>query len=413
MHFLIRTVDRIGPLSHYSSDNEVEVSKGMRTRSHHLPPRPLPRVAGLVAAAVLAATAVAACSSGSTDSTSGSGSSASNPATTSKAGAAATAAQANPAHILQTIPLASKPGKHLLIYINPGVSGGVEIGQGEQAAANALGWSYKTLSYSNENPTTLVTAMKQALQFKPVAVSFSGAAQSVWANEVSAYQQAGVFILPTAAGPGVTISKTVPANIGDFTDAGKSMGSWFISATAGKGDALEVNVPALPVLTESLTGMNEVLKAQCPGCKTTTLDATLTQIGGNTLVSAIVSELRENPSIKYVISSYLPFTSGLPAALKAAGLTGIIYAGAQPDPSDLQAIQSGDEAMAAIQNNVLLGWMAVDSIARASEGMTVPAGDGGAPSQLLVKSNINTTNLLAYALPPSYQREFKALWKLP
>lgn len=387
----------------------------MRTRPHHLRHRPLPRIIGLVATAVLAGTAVAACSSSGSDSagSSSSGPSASSPAATSGAAALATAAEATPAHIFQTTPLTSKPAKHLLIYINPGVSGGVEIGQGEQAAAAALGWSYKTLSYSNENPTTLVTAMNQALQFKPVAVSFSGAPESVWANEVSAYQRAGVYILPTAAGPGVTVNKTVPANIGDFTDAGKSMGSWFISSSAGKGNGLEVNVPALPVLTESLTGMNEVLTAKCPGCKTTTLDATLTQIGANSLVSAIVSKLRENPSIKYVISSYLPFTAGLPAALKAAGLTGITYAGAQPDPSDLQAIQSGDEAMAAIQNNVLLGWMAVDSIARAAEGMTVPPGDGGAPSQLLVKSNINSTNLLAYALPPSYQQEFKKLWQVP
>jgi hypothetical protein len=69
--------------------------------------------------------------------------------------------------------------------------------------------------------------------------------------------------------------------------------------------------------------------------------------------------------------------------------------------------------MAAIQNNVLLGWMAVDSIARAAEGMTVLPGDGGAPSQLLVKNNIQSTNLLDYALPPNYQQEFKTLWKLP
>jgi len=377
----------------------------MRTRPHLWGHRSGARITGLVAT-----TASSPSSSGTSAS---SPAAVSSPVAASGAGAAAAAAEKDPAHILQTTPLTRKPGKHLLIYVNPGVSGGVEIGQGEQAAAKALGWSYKTLSYSNENPTSLVTAMKQALQFKPVAVSFSGAAQSVWANEVSAYQQAGVLILPTAAGPGVTINKTVPANIGDFTDAGKSMGSWFISTTAGKGNALEVDVPALPVLTESLTGMNQVLKAQCPGCKTTTLDATLTQIGGNSLVSAIVSKLRGNPSIKYVISSYLPFTAGLPAALKAAGLTGITYAGAQPDPSDLQAIQGGGEAMAAIQNNVLLGWMAVDSIARASEGMTVPPGDGGAPSQLVVKSNSSTTNLLAYALPPSYQQEFKTLWKLP
>ena len=69
--------------------------------------------------------------------------------------------------------------------------------------------------------------------------------------------------------------------------------------------------------------------------------------------------------------------------------------------------------MAAIQNNVLLGWMVVDSVARASEGMSVPAGDGGAPSQLLVQSNITSTSLLGYALPANYQQEFKTLWKLP
>jgi ribose transport system substrate-binding protein len=396
--------------------------------------RSLFRSIGFVATAVVAGTALAACSSSSSGSGSGGSSSSgssSSPSTSSSssvssasgasgsgagggsdAAAASKAAEATPAHILQTTPLASKPGKHLLIYINPGVTGGVEIGDGEKAAATALGWGYKTLSYSNQNPTTLVTAMKQALQFKPTAVSFSGASESVWQNEIAAYKQAGVLILPTAAGPDVKVTKTVPANIGDFTQAGKSMGSWLIGDSGGKANTLEVDIPALPVLTESLTGMNSVLKAQCAGCKTTTLAATLTQIGGNTLVSAIVSKLRQNPSIKYVISAYLPFTTGLPAALKAAGLTKIVYAGAQPDPSDLRAIQGGTEAMAAIQNNVLLGWMAVDSIARAAAGMTVPAGDGGAPSQLLVKSNIKNTDLLSYALPASYQAEFKTLWKV-
>jgi len=380
------------------------------------------RLVGASATAMVAGFALAACSSsGGSSSAAGSGSSSSSSASggaasanVSSAAAQKTAAEAAPASIYQKTPLNSAPSKnHLLIYIDSGVSGGVEINDGEQAAAQALGWSFKSLSFTNANPTSLITAMQQALQFHPIAVSFSGEPESVWSSQISAYQKAGVFIVPVAVGPGVGITKTVPANIGDFTDAGKAMGNWLISESGGKSSTLEVGIPALPVLTTSLTGMNEVLNADCPGCTTTTLNATLNQITSNALLPAIVSELREHPSIKYVISAYQPFTAGLPDAMKTAGLTDVTYAGAQPDPSDLQAIKSGgSEAMAAIQNNVLLGWMVVDSVARASEGMPVPAGDGGAPSQLLVQSNITSTSLLGYALPANYQQEFKALWKV-
>jgi ribose transport system substrate-binding protein len=367
---------------------------------------------------MVAGIALAACSSGGGGKTSASGTSSASAgadsAVVSGAASAASAAEATPTSIYQKTPLKSTPSKgHLLIYIDSGVSGGVEINDGERAAAQALGWSFKSLSFTNSNPASLITAMQQALQLHATAVSFSGNPESVWGGQVSAYQKAHAFIIPVAVGPGVQINSTVPANIGDFTDAGKAMGNWLISKSGGKASALEVGIPALPVLTTSLTGMNEVLKAKCPSCQTTTLNATLNQITSNALVPAIVSELREHPSTKYVISAYQPFTAGLTNAMKAAGLNDVTYAGAQPDPSDLAAIKSGSsEAMAAIQNNVLLGWMVADSAARALEGMSVPAGDGGAPSQLLVKSNINSTSLDGYALPPNYQQEFKTLWKV-
>jgi ribose transport system substrate-binding protein len=382
-------------------------------------PRRYLRLASVSASAMVAGIALAACSSsGGGGSTSASGTSSASAgadsATVSSAASLATAAEATPSSIYQKTPLKATPDKnHLLVYINSGVSGGVEINDGMRAAAQALGWGFKSLSFTNANPTSLITAMQQALQLHATAVSFSGDPETVWGSQVSAYQKAHAFIIPVAVGPGVQINQTVPANIGDFTDAGKAMGNWLISKSGGKASALEVGIPALPVLTTSLTGMNEVLKAKCPSCQTTTLNATLNQINSNALVPAIVSNLREHPSTKYVISAYQPFTAGLTNAMKAAGLNDITYAGAQPDPSDLAAIKSGgSEAMAAIQNNVLLGWMVADSAARAVEGMTIPAGDGGAPSQLLVKSNIKSTSLDGYALPPNYQQEFKTLWKI-
>src|SRR6201996_1595769 len=140
-------------------------------------PRRFLRLAGVSASAMVAGIALAACSSGGGGGTSASGTSSASAgadsAVVSSAASAASAAEATPTSIYQKTPLKSTPSKgHLLIYIDSGVSGGVEINDGERAAAQALGWSFKSLSFTNSNPASLLTALQQALQFHATAVSF-------------------------------------------------------------------------------------------------------------------------------------------------------------------------------------------------------------------------------------------------
>ena len=390
-----------------------------RTDRRFASPRSIRR-SGLAAAAALALVLTGCSSSGSSNSSTNSGGTSTQSASggagggggTAAAAQAVTAAMASPTKINQTVPLNSKPASgKTIVFIQCELAACADIESGVAAGAAAAGWNFKQLTFKTSDPTSLVTAMKQALQYKPYAVSFSGEAEPVWASEVSAYQAAGVKIVPVVIGPATT-SSTVPVNIGDFTNGGVSLGNWFVQDSAANGHALLVDVPTFPVLTEYITGMKQAISANCPNCKTTSLDGTLAQIGGGTFISSIVTALKKDTSIKYVLVSDLIFVNGLTSALKAAGLNGIKVAGGQPEPSDLQNIKAGSEAAAALISNPILGWMVIDSLARLSEGMSVPAGDGGAPQQLLTKANVTSTDLAAYVLPTDYPSQFKTLWKV-
>lgn len=377
------------------------------------------RRAGTATATALLAMALTAGCGGGTSSSASTGSSGASVASGSGSGGGGVAAaqaevktaMATPTKIDQTVPLKSKPaGGKTVVFIQCELASCGDIGNGVKAGAEALGWNFKELSFKTSDPTTLISAMKQALQYKPYAVSFSGEAEPVWASEIPAYQSAGVYIVPVVIGPAQTTS-TVPVNIGDFTDGGVTLGNWFVSDSGGKGHALLVDVPTFPVLTEYINGMKQAISKNCPGCQTSSLNGTLSEIGSSQFVPAIVTAVKADPSIKYVLCSDDIFIAGLSSALKAAGLSDVKIAGGQPEPSDLQGIQNGTEAAAALISNPILGWMVDDSLARLSESMSVPPGDSGAPQQLLVKDNVTSTDLNAYITPTDYPSQFKKLWQ--
>jgi len=388
------------------------------------------RWATVASSAVLLAAAVAACgsstssSSGSTSgsattassgaSSSGSGSSATSGSGGSSAGLtraeqAVTAAEKTPSSINQTVPLNTAPPKgKTVVFIQDEVSQSGVISQGEEAAAKAAGWKFISLNYQSANPATLVTAMKQALQYHPVSVSFAGAAEAEWASEIPAYQSAGVAIIPTVIGP-QAIGGPVKANIGDFLTSGVGLGNWFIADSHGKGDALLVDLPVFPVLTEVITGVKQAIAANCPACKTTAFNGTLQEVGSSTFVSSVVTALRQNPNIHYVLSSDLLFINGLHSALAAAGVTDVKIAGAQPEAADFAGLKSGTESAVVVNSNTLIGWTTADASFRIAEGMPIPSGDGGVPYQLLTKSN---ASIGATTEPTDYASKYLALWHL-
>lgn len=373
-----------------------------------------------VTAAALSATALLAAGCGSSSHSASSKASSSTAATTAAGGsdvsstvaAAVTAAEKLPTALPISTPLDAAPAKgKTFVWTQCDAPQCPETTQFLQEALSAVGWNLKTVDYQTENPASLVSAMQQALQYKPVAVGLVAQPYAVWSSVVPQYQAAGVKIIPESIGP-VTLNSTIPAQIDDpnlFAKQAQTMADWFISDSGGKGHALLWSVPQIGSLQAFDQDFQPTVAKECSGCKVTFLGEPFADVAAGKNVSAIVSALQRDPSINYVISSEQALNTPLAAALKAAGITGVKIAGANVEAADEALIASGTESAGIPTELNLVSWLMVDAALRASEGMPAIAEDV-TPTLITPSSHITATDTFAY--PADWQSQFKSLWKV-
>jgi ribose transport system substrate-binding protein len=280
-----------------------------------------------------------------------------------------------------------------------------------QSAAQAVGWNFRAINFTNANPPSLIAGMQQALSYKPAAVALSGITEAVWAGEIPAYQKAGVSIIPMNVGS-IAVSKTVPVNIGspsDLAGVGDIIGDWFVANSGGKGHAVFVDVPAFAVLHEYTEAAEATIAKECPQCSVSTLDISLNQVNNGGVIPAVVSAVQRDPSADYVLTSDGAFTAGLATSLRAIGRSSVKIAGGDPSVQNEQDLLNGQAVAWTGQAYSYTGWEVVDAVARQLEGMPVPGSDGGWPLMLLTKANVGTpsNDLLQ---PANFEAQFKALW---
>jgi ribose transport system substrate-binding protein len=376
------------------------------------------RTWGLAAAMAPALLVAAACSSSPASSSPASSASApsgtSSASSTAVATAEATAKQyeALPTTIPQTTPLTHPVAKgKTFVDLECENTQCHDIATGVQAAGKAIGWNVKLINYNDTQPATLTAAFQQALQYHPVGVSLTGTSPALWSSVLPEYKQAGIPIIPASVGP-IQVQAPVAATVdgaGAYTVPAKAIADWFIAQSNASGHVLLIDIPSFPVLQETATAVSAEIAAQCPNCKVSDFDATIAQVDANGVVSAAVSQLQRDPSIKYVISTDGVFISGLASAAKAAGLSGLQIGSTIGGITNEQDILAGSESATLPWPGVVEGWDIIDAAARVSEGMSVPDGDGNTAIQLLVKGNFTTPqeSLLA---PADYPAQFEKLW---
>jgi ribose transport system substrate-binding protein len=364
----------------------------------------------------------------------------SSPAATSSASAAATSAGASPGTsgaqqseaaaaqqvvdqydkppttIPQTTPLSAAPPKgKTFVWLQCLLPTCVEIGKGVDAAAAAVGWNVKTLSYDSGNPSTLVAAMKQALQYKPVGVGLSGLPQSEWSSVIPLYTAAHVAIIPSYIGANPTTS-TVPVNLVgvDFAQLNaKLLANWIIADSGASAGVLNVEIPTFPFLQDFSQGVQSIVTQGCTACKVNDLALSLPDVTAGNTVQLIVAGLRRDPSAKYVVIPDAAYIDGLPSALKAAGLSGIKVLGENGDAQAESNMKTGVQPGAWTGTaTAYSGWLDIDAMARVLEKATpTDPSDGGLPVQLLTQSSI-TTPSDTFDLPADYPAQFKKLWQV-
>lgn len=288
------------------------------------------------------------------------------------------------------------------------------IARGIGDAAKAAGLTYKNQTIKLADPATLVAGMQDALAMnpKPVGVAFAGIPEAVWSTQVPAFEKAGIPLIPIAVGATST-SPAIPAGsldgAADAQAQADAIANYFIADSNGTGKSLIVNVPdvgSLKVVTDRYLA---TVKGSCTGCSAATVDVTLAQVSSGGVVTAVVSALQRDPSVKYVVTVQGEFTQGLQAAVKAAGLTGVKLVGINPAQFNQQELLTGQaSAFASLPFNII-AWKAVDVALRSAQGMTIEPGDGLLPLQLLTKDTVGTPQE-SIDRPADYQMQFKKLW---
>ena len=326
-------------------------------------------------------------------------------------------AEQAPTKIPLTTPLKAKPptGK-TFVWMNCDQSSCAGIGAGVKAAALAAGWNFKEFAVEQAEPSTLVAAMKQALQLHPAAVGLTGLPEAVWGSVIPAYQAAGVPIITGWVGA-ETLTSTIVANVAnqdDMTALGKTLANWFVADSDGKGHALVVEVSTFPILGEAGDSFTNTVKSECSGCQTDVLQETIANVENGTVVPSVVAQLRQHPDINYVCSMNGSFIEGLPSQLAAAGLTGKVkIASLFGGVENLADVKAGTEAATIGTEEHYSGWLMVDAAIRHAEGMSIPDGDGGLPSQLVTAQSGGTFPVAeSFDVPSNFASQFEALWGL-
>ncbi|WP_460606869.1 substrate-binding domain-containing protein [Jatrophihabitans fulvus] len=328
--------------------------------------------------------------------------------------AATEKAKQAPTSIPQTQKLKTKPetGKTFVFLKCQDVNQCAVEADGYKAATKAIGWNYKELSFKSSDPATLVSAMKQALDFKPVAVSFSGLPRAVYQSVIPEYRKAGVKMVTMYEGP-TTYDDVLIGQVGgqkDVQEYGRIIGNWVVADSNGKANILLQEVNDFPILKDYVTGFKEAVEKNCgSGCKITELNNTIAQLGGQ-VVPAVVAALQKDRSINYVSTVNGPFLTGLPAALKAAGITNVKICGESGDTTNLTNVKNGTESAYTGLALNQASFAAMDMVLRDMQGLPFDKeGNGGSPKQLLTK-DVDFKISTSYDVPSDYESQFKKLW---
>lgn len=374
-------------------------------------------VAALLAMALFAVACSSSSKSASTSQTTSSGSSATSAAASTSAGLAEAEAlvakdSQQPAKITVTQAITKPIPKGKTIYFIPcGANPECQQeGQIVKQAADLLGW--KTVILPNYGtPQQSKAAFDQVVRAKADAVLYTAIAQATFQSEIPALKANNTAVITCCVTDAV--GNGVDYNIDDPTQGAQvgQLQAAFVAVDSKckNNDSVVINIPDFAILANGVANYKSALAKFCPGSNVSQLDVALADIAN--APTNITSYVRSHSSVKYVAASTDGLTTGVPASLKAAGLTGVKLVGQGATPTNIQYLHSGQQvADVAFPYNEVM-WAMVHAAAQHAAGD--PITPSVAPPQwLLTPQNAPNTSAAIFPVVSDYQSQYKALWGL-
>jgi ABC-type sugar transport system substrate-binding protein len=324
-----------------------------------------------------------------------------------------------PEGIALTDELAACPeeGKTIVVTENPQAVTR-KTNDGLEAGAQLLGWTVvrEPVGTGPEDPQR---AFDAALDRNPDAVLVSGNPSSTFREQLDRATAAGVPVLISDNGEDVGVSGTTyTIGLDDFNQTGLwgKMNADY-AAAQGAEHVLIVDLSLYPILHAWAEGAAAELAEIAPDTAVTTLDAQITDLVAGEIPARIVSEIQRNPDIDWVLLALGDMTTGLDAALRAAGLAEQVSVGGESaSTANVAALQEGTEDAWTGFAAEIHGMYRIDALARIFAGDD-PTGNESyseLPTQLMTPDNIGDAPLDDegyYVGVPDYLDHFEGIWK--
>jgi ribose transport system substrate-binding protein len=279
-----------------------------------------------------------------------------------------------------------------------------------QPAGQTMGVDISRVA-AGSSADTVSSAFDTVVTQKPDAVIVTAIDPQLWQNQLKQLQDANIPIVTTGIiGAGAYGIKSPQAAEPESTRDGGLGADYVVANFGGSSKVALYDTPELPFTKVFDDAFNAELGKVCPDCSVRTVHVPVATIG-NTAPSQVVSDLQANPDTTVAVFASDEVEDGLPAALKAAGIT-VKTLGNAPGPTNLQYLKVGQETAALAVDLPVLTWTLVDQAAREITGQALTGDEakGLTDIQFLTQPDITFDPSMGWTGYPDFATRFAKLW---
>ena len=358
----------------------------------------------------LLALLVVASGCGSGDSSSSSGSAGGTSAGLDQAKAVVAKAEKRPTELTVTEPVGKPiPTDKTITFVSCGVEACAVQGPILAEGAKLLGWNVEQVA-TDGSPEKIQGAIDAAIRRGSDAVILNAADRDAIAKQLADAKAKDIPVVTCCsvadAGGGLIFNTATDKQNGAIGDY---MAAQVVADGDGKANALYVNIPGFQILDPIGARFERSLKEYCSSCKYESIDVPPAALGKDA-PERIVSFLRAHPDFNYVALSVSDaLGAGLPAALKAAGLSDKVkLVGQGGNSQTFLDLKNGDFSAVVPGDRYSYDYQMLDALARHWAG--VPLVQAGPPYWLMTKDNAPEDTSKDFPFVADYKDQWAKLW---
>jgi ribose transport system substrate-binding protein len=304
-------------------------------------------------------------------------------------------------------PLKSTPTGAKIDFLESSAPAAKQLGDALEDAANALGAKLTRIN-AGLSPQTIQRAWSQAIADPPDAVIEGGFPISLMTVPLEKMKELKVPVLTAYSeeAPGLTFTVVGPKQ---YETTGTQLADFVTAKSEGDAKTLVVTNHDIPGLAPQLETIEKTYEKNCKGCSLDSIEVPLDGIG-RTVPGEVVSYLQQNPDTNWIIFNTPEFSTGVPQAIKAAGIDGLKAVTQSETPLVFEYIKN-EELIEATYGISLefTSWRMIDTAARLIEGQTAPEGEPS-PAQFLFAKDMTFDISGPWPSVANFKQQFEELW---